>query len=673
MSSRAGRFNVIQDFDKEADPGYLTQSSYAIVAVVRLGTPLSFSRKKMGSITRDLSAGALLRAEKPLVITDDLHHLQVSHNKRSHTGQMQLALLATEVNYLIEILPGDHVFAWIVNNREDYERLLKQIDQGEPCNDFNDGLKFMGRIHNVRKMVSVDPGSGTKHAGYTISAMSFSELDAMFYYDRSLASKDVIQRDLGQWLARIGLDAEALFAQDTDTGVKENNVNDIVPALLDLIVGHGPSTPVADRVPTVLAAGGVDISAQPTALLSPDYAYIIPQMVGKLIGFDPGQASKGVVSYADVLELIIGVQNYPNKSGDWDVFLPEVKPTSSINRRVCPKKMLGTFLSAHLDFASRPLWQVLNAYLNPTINEMYTTLRVNSAGKVVPTVVMRQIPFTTESFTPDTRSEEIDNGSLGDVPFTRFLDLPQWEIPPVMIQHADIGRSDATRFNFVHIYGSNNYQTADVQRSIQEQMVNNPPIRDDLDIMRSGMRPYMTTVECFVSDQVGKVPGKWMALVADWMIGSHLTLNGSIECHGIQAPICVGDNLLFDGVAYHIEAVTHTWALNTNDGTKQWTTQLSLTNGMRADLPPDSYTDSPAGNETEKLPIYPGVTIDDNTQYDPGLTLEQGRPTSGGPSKRASDVVVTEDITVEDSQLSPQAQQDSPDRRSLPKTSPENL
>jgi hypothetical protein len=310
--------------------------------------------------------------------------------------------------------------------------------------------------------------------------------------------------------------------------------------------------------------------------------------------------------------------------------------------------MLGTFLPAMPEFTNIPLWQIFQRYLNPTINEIYTCLRLNPEGFVMPTIVLRQIPFTTDAFNPDAKSPG-SSSAAGDIVFTKFSNLPRWVVPATMIRTVDIGRSDATRFNFVHIYGQSALLGSDGNQAIARQIVQNPPIRDDLDIMRSGLRSYMTTVECWVNDQIGQVPTKWMKLVADWTIGSHLTLNGTITCLGIQAPICEGDNLEFDGVIYHIESVAHNAGIG--DGGKTWTTTLTLTNGMRASNGGVGFTDNEAGAVSGQFPIYPGFESTDNTAYDPGLTLEQ-RATTGGPTIR-DDVSQFADPVDTPSQLNP--------------------
>jgi len=624
MGNRSGSYNVVTDFSQSEDTGYLSTDVYWVIAVVRLGTPLSFSRRTMKSVTTDLTEGALLRADKPLVITDDCISLQIQNSKRSHTKSMSATLLQTATNYLIEILPGDHVMAWIVNNKSDFDSLLSDLDKGKPCNQFNSGLKFVGRVHTVGKTIQRDRSTGMTAAHCELQCTGFNELNTHLFFDNSLASKLQVGDSIGSWLATLGLNIEDLFAQAASGGVPENNVNQIIPTLLDLVVGKGPPSGKNASAGVDTIAAGV-ASAMPQTLSEAPYSYVIPSMVGQLLNKQPSDASKpgGIMAYADILELTMGVQNYSNKTDDtFQIFVPDLSRASTAQRNITTTPMLGTFLPFMPQWTNRPLWGVFQQFLNPTVNELYTCLRANSDGFIVPQIVARQIPFTTDAFTPDA-SVPGATSSGGSIPYTRFLDLPRWVIPDTMLDRVSVSRSDAMRMNFIHIYGS----TADQQNSVsvQYQLINNPPIRDDLDIQRSGMHPYMTTVECFVNDQVGSTPGQWMKLVADWTIGAHLALTGTISSDGIQAPICEGDNIECDGVVYHIEGVSHSASID-GEGRKNWTTTMSVTNGMRAET---------SGDDTASLhPIYPGFEKDDNTRYDPGFTLEQ-RATTGADSVKS--------------------------------------
>lgn len=628
------------DESTDADPrdNVYTMDPYWIVAVIRLGEPLSFNRKTMSSDNSDLSGGALLRAQFPLVISDDCVRISVSNHKSSHTKRLSLALRATNVNYFIEILPDDWVFAWMMNNRDDYLRVLNNIDQisMEPgsslmVNDFNDGLKFVGRVDDIFKDTSVDPGSGAKTSVYNVQCTGFRELDTMMFYDPALATSDAQGGNFG-WMARFGVSTDALFGSDSARGVKENNINNIVPTLLDLIVGHGP--PASSNISVGVLDQNPAAGARSRADNDPGFSYLVPVSVGNLL--KKSTASKGVTSYADIIELWTGVQSFESKSGK-TMFTPTFKTGEQQNRkRTVGGELLGTFLPFTLDFANRPLWSIFQQYVNPAINELYTALKVNAQGLVVPTVVFRQIPFSTDALMlPADGNERSVEGPLqvgaapidfvtpenSDLKVTRFLDLPRWHIPASIVKRSHVGRSNATRTNFVHVYGSTTY-TQNGGIPIQYQMLTNPPVRDDVDIFRSGMHSYMTTVDCWVDDTVGKAPGKWMALIADWMMGSHLTLSGTIDCYGIQAPIAEGDNVSFDGVVYHVMSVDHNASIDPG-GMKTWHTALQVTNGMR-DI---SKSVAPAYTQRDVRsglqPIYPGFTVLDNTALDPGLTLEQ--------------------------------------------------
>jgi hypothetical protein len=662
---RAGTYNVIQDFGLTEDDGYISFDPYWLIAIYRLGLPLSFDRASMSSVTTDLSQGALLRAQKPLVITDDCLSLTITNTKMSYSKQLSCFLKQTNVNYLVEILPGDWVLAWLVNNRDQRDSLLTRIDAGDPdnpCNKFNDGLKFVGRVEEIFKEITVEPQMGTKTANYSLNATGFKELGTQIYYDFTFASNDQVAQDVGQWCGRFGIDARRIFSANAgSSNIKEDNVNDIIPLLMNLAIGDGiPQTGdnesgFGSNKVDIPAVGGGSVSA--TINTSAPFAYMIPTSVGYALGKTGVAAAKthDVIAYQDILEMIIGVQSYSAKSGN-QVFVPDLNtaaPGYTPSRRITKFPMMGTFLPMMPDFANRPLWSVFQQYLNPTINEIYSCLHVNPDGLVVPTVVMRQIPFTTDAFVrpaepknPNDTSnlDAISGGDALNAPdpskanhfnTTKFLDLPRWQIPDTMIRHVSLGRSDATRTNFVHVYGQSAY-LGEQNVPIQAQMIENKPVRDDLDIMRSGLRPYMTTVECWVSDQHNKVPGLWMRLIADWAMGSQYTLTGSVESLGIQAPICEGDNIVMDGCVYHIMSVHHTASINPSTGVKTWSTSLQLTNGLRDQADNTVVASTDADVSIGLQPIYPGFSKIDNTGFDPGLTLEQ-QLTTGGDTERDPD------------------------------------
>jgi hypothetical protein len=520
----------------------------------------------------------------------------------------------------------------MVNDATAFDNLLARIhaaDPSKPCNHFNDGLKFVGRVDSIRKRQHLDRSTGIKTVSISLNAVGFRELDTQFFYDQNLADSDALSGSLGSWLAKIGLDLEKLFEVDIRKGQK-NNSRALITSLVDLIVGKGISKNVNQANSALQAQNsGVGGSLQAgtgagaTSTGEAAFAYLVPRVVGALLGISGPSKSGGIMSYADILTTLMGVQTYSDSGSTAEpagVFMPKVDSASTKARLFTGDELLGTFIPVMPEFTNRPLWSVLQQFLNPAVNEMYTALRVNSAGVVMPTMVVRQIPFTTEVYHTPEIAGPLLPGEQREESFkvTRFLTLPRWRVHPTMINDVDIGRSDATRINFVHVYGQDANSAQQV--SITEQLVQNPPVRDDVDIQRSGLRSYMTTIACATRDQVGRAPTAWISLIADRYIGSQYTFNGTLSSVGIQAPIAEGDNLEWDSIVYHIESVSHHCGIDGN-GNKSFTTTLTVTNGMRS----DGTTDTGNGNRgsgTGSTPIYAGLLPTDLLTYDPGVTVD---------------------------------------------------
>lgn len=610
----APSYNLLDDFGGSADD-VSTSPCWAVV-VVRLGIPLSFSRKNLASTTKDVSQGGRLRGPN-LVIVSDCKSITITGSKDSHTKSMVAELIQTDHNYLVEILPGDWVLAWLLHDQTHFDDLLGRIRKGEACNGWDDGLKFVGRADSIRKRVSVNRSTGMKSASVTLSAVGFRELDTMFYYNQFLSEHG--DADVGTWLTKLGVDLDYVFSASFKEGQK-NNARQLVTTLMDLIVGKG--------VKPVERAG-----LRQTGTEAP-FAYLVPRVVGAFLGLEapsndpndqlrvarnPNSKESGILSYADILTTLMGVQTYSESDGGSgpESFVPKLTDNSTTNRMLTDTDLLGTFIPVMPPFTNKPLWNVLETFKNPAVNEMYTCLRPNREGRVMPTFVFRQIPFTTDAFTSQALTQKGAGPLLPgqspdslditpEMPVTKFLNLPRWVMPTVLVSDVDIGRSDATRINFVQVYGQDINTANGV--TFPQQTATNPPIRDDLDIQRAGLRPYIMSVACAIKDTIGRAPSAWMALVADRTMGSQYSLNGMITCIGIPSPIAEGDNLEFGDTVYHIEGVTHHASVDTSGGTRTWITSLTLSNGMRKS----------GGSDTDaEHPVYPGLKPGDETGVDP--------------------------------------------------------
>jgi hypothetical protein len=615
--------------------GDASHAPHWIIAVVRLSDPLTYSRATASSVTSDLSAGARTRGNT-LIITEDCASLNISRSKSSHVKSLSALVLPGHANYLKEVLPGDWLLAWIVGDSTTAKSLRDRISTGQACNGFKDGLKFVGRVDSVRKQFSrPKPNSGAKSVSYAIQAFGFKELDTSIFYDQNLADNTQESQNISLWLARIGLDVQQIFAISSVDGSQKDNVHLLISSFLEVLIGRGVSSNINNKdIPSAIQqfTGGGPASANsivPEDQSPPPqeaaFAYLVPQAVGDLLGKKSRSKTSGILAYADILTLLFGVQQYTQggASNPGAAFVPKIDATNKLStqqHRFTGQPLMGCFLPLMPDFDNRPLWSILQSYLNPVLNEMYTAIRPQDEdGSLVPTLVLRQIPFTTEPMRSKLDGKSSGgNDAITQVkpPYTAYLDLPRWEMPGGLVHNGDIGRSDAARINFVHIYGHNN----DVSTSIPitAQLAQNAPIRDDVDIQRSGLHAYMTTIPCREVNQVATTPRVWAELAADWLIGAQYTLSGSLSCVGIHAPVAEGDNLEFDGVVYHIESINDSCQQMPN-GARSWSTHLTLTNG----IDPQSGTDS-NGDTDQVAPMYPGFGLKGAPlgQYEPIVSAD---------------------------------------------------
>lgn len=577
------------DLGPTLDPDGVNSGSFSpswVLCVVRFKNRSTFSRSNMSSFSTDGSVAAAERGD-PLIIASDCVNVVTSTNKRSHLSNLVATLKAGDVDYLSEISPGDWVFCWMCDNEEKAAEIVGRLKGGETvkaCNRFNDGLKFVGRVFSRFKSLS-EAGDGQKILGYDLQATGFQEWDASIYYNPYLS---LTQKFIGTWMAALGLAVDKFLSTD---GI---DINAAMPELIELFFGRGITLKAANPAGETALLG---VSGLTQGEGEAPFSYVVPDTVGKILGKTSRSKSSGVLAYADLLQVLIGIQKYDGQLG---------APGSATNYiDLFPssfKKLLGNFLPAPPQLSGKSVWGILNEYLNPAVNEMYTCLRADEEGSILPTFVVRQLPFTSEVL---GRDNSIDS--------TKYSEVPRWKVPGWMVKSYKVGSSDALRFNFVKMNGDAPSQAQPDIFSVQD-VRSGGPIRDDQDIRRSGLRPDINHIACGIKDQqLG--PTKWNKIRSDFLMGQHLALMGTITMQGIQAPIVEGDNFEFDYVVFHIESVTHTCAI-TGDGKKRFVTTLQLSYGLRSDdsnapqAPPSAF-----GDES----MYSALSINDFNSDNPGI------------------------------------------------------
>lgn len=528
----------------------------------------------------------------PEVVENDCLQVTTTMTKGSLTPSMNATLVMTDKNYVADVAPGDFVIVNMLNWEKDARRVADAARAKQPINGPKDGFKGVFKVQGVRRVVSVDPNTGTKIVLFKINGFAFTEYNNTIYFNPYLIDPNQDPKNQLLFASFIGRDWANLVNSKGLT-----NVQDVIATLIQSFIGAG-----------ITNQGRFEKNG---TLKSPNVHFFIPQLVGALLGVTGAKAAK------DIYVHVFGIQKYLTGSS---LNLQAGMNPNGGNMRQKFNRIYYTNTPCGGDTFLKPeywnqikTWAILNQYTNAPLNELYTCFRISPSGNVMPTVVFRQIPFTNEDF-------------KGNLPVTKFLNLPRWNIDTALIMEQDIGRDEAARINFVQYFGKSTVGAEGAD--IAQEIARGNYAYDIEDVQRSGLRPFVVTTqfdEPTTTNKEYRSPG-WAKIVGDALIGGHLKMNGHIVTAGIVDPIAVGDNLELDNVVYHIEEVSHTSSISVQDGRKMFRTSISLSSGVSTSSSskgtrypemanPGAYARRQEDYDTDG--ILPGISESQDTVYRP--------------------------------------------------------
>jgi hypothetical protein len=547
--------------NRETEPlDAIQQSGDAVIMVWPYADADTFNFETQGSRDEDIvlvkgkdvkgkntimaESRAIKLTDSPIFLDTYVTQMSVLQSKESHQGTLSMGLLDPDDSILASVSPGDHIICWMFDNHKDAQLLRATLDRRsyKDLNGFGSGLKFVGKVFSVRKNVTVRE-LGHKSRQLQILATSFSELDSNIYFDPQLATNFFKGTEFMLSIAR---------QLNTVLGVPQD-VNSMVAQSLAVFMGIG------------LKTGGANNAAQMSRPLS------LPSFVSEILGVTGSR-------YIDVLRTHIGIEKY--ESG----YLPKLGSVAQVpygpasvspyrTIKYTPDGLVGWNSIQVAPYNNVPMWSILYQFSNPQINEMFTTLKMDNKGNIGPTLTIRQIPFNNEAF--------VDKQTT--IKATAFRTLPRWKVTDEIINNYSVGKSDSLRINFVRVSAVPETQPGKQTAGIRGTV---PPKADIVDIERNGVRAYVTAINSIMNPVAAEVSARnWTAVVTDRYLGSHLKFSGSIGLAGVQEPICVGDNLLYDGLVFHIEQVEHSLRVDGMTGRKNFSTNLAISNGVPASGP----------------------------------------------------------------------------------------
>lgn len=410
--------------------------------------------------------GELMKMGEPIFLSPT--NISVSSQKQAITDSMALGLLDPDKSIIRKVAPEDWIFVWITDNEEDANWVIEQVKNGKPANSVTSGLKFVGRVSAVRR-TTTRSGSGLRSTRVSVSAVSFGELETPVYYNPLIQKNPKFSLDFAAQYENAN-PPEYEFANLSDRAF--SHINDLLPAAIRLFLGG------ANRVN--LSENTAD------AEWNPNQPYLVPSIVGSLLGSE--SETKNVYTYSDLLTTLVGIQEYESTTrttllAQTGLSTPKLDRTKSQKNRLwTPVPLAGVFNPLVTPWSSTPLIQILDGYLNLALNERYTCLRANHEGNIVPHLVVRQKPLTTDFYAKGGKT----------VPHTKFSNLPRWVADESCVIMENVGKNSSFGFNYSEIRPQINGEPGMLVQSMA--VSGGVSIMNDHHARRTGLRPYIQPV-----------------------------------------------------------------------------------------------------------------------------------------------------------------------------------
>jgi hypothetical protein len=552
------RINTI----KEAD--VIQRNPYWIAIVFPFAVRETFDFRTLTSIpaTQDV----VLRINTPVILTSEIVNFSVMSGYESPMGVLSFNLAASFYEKVDQLGSEDWIVFWALDNKNDFDLLKKELESfsGRPnysgvFTDFATAPKFVGQISSIASSEFADPNGGIQLT-YDIVAYSFPFLNAKQYFD--------------QVLNRLGPEASRWWTQYK--GFADQNVGGLISTqlaiqkLLNILIATGPNQGILENRP-----------------ISPNERFSIPVDLAKM--FIP-DFPKNQATVLDLFNFWFGIQKYNSIAGEDptpELLLPDIKQRDDVET-YCETKtpLIGEALLGALDFNNTTTYQILQQYLSSPVNEVYCAMRPRpSDRKIVPTVIFRQNPRVLST-----------NFEFSDLPkVTFFSELPTWTLDPKTVNSKKIGISGASKVNYVQITPVN------FAKGERERNVLNAhyalPITDNANILRNGLQSliqivpmvWVASTPSATGEPQGQTDPELMKqnsffnkMMASISFNNHLKLNGTIELHGVQLPMDIGDCCELDGIVFLIEKIQHNGGISML-GQKNFSTILTVTNGVMID------------------------------------------------------------------------------------------
>ena len=340
--------------------------------------------------------------DDPILIHNDIVAWDYSATKESSVHTMNVDLAVSCVEWINRVRPDDWFAFWAFDNYDDYQKVLDEINARNynlkdknkaviQLNDWRWAPKLVGQIVTMGDNRSIS-NNGSKTARFSLSVQSFNQLNASVYFDQRY---QLLSNDPTTWW---NLGATGKKFSDAMAGLAP--AQDAILRLKEIFLNWGPS-------PAISGSGAINKAGKVT---SPNLSFVIPDPVANIFGADRDIFGKyssnisqfGGITYSELLHYWCGVQRYGGRATEETTdpryaFIPsELKQLEGVNNYQTSDPLKGVSVLAAMNFSGQSFWSILHQYLAQPLNELYTSMRIHTDGRVYPTIVARQIPLSSK-------------------------------------------------------------------------------------------------------------------------------------------------------------------------------------------------------------------------------------------------------------------------------------
>lgn len=467
-------------------------------------------------------------------------------------------LLSSRVNYKSLIEPGCWVMVYMSDDA---------INFGGNCvNAPDSGLKMIGMVKSVRRREFVDPDSGTRIVRYSVSGQDFQcLLQAPIYLNAQLSQEQKTSGDQSFGYSDLLLGA-------------------------NLRVNVSPDVLLTKLLASFLGSNGFSASTASNFQANPAFA---------------NSRSSGVPIRvpSDLTQRVLGSDTTVQNSA-FSAFL-----TLIFNQGLPGLAAFTNTVSGTVD-----VWNVMQSYQNPTLNELYTELipvKVDSNVRLVPTIIFRPIPYnspsvksllpssfpflcTTDAYGTFGAGERSNNKviSQGNISATYAHFYVSRQIREGDILGFDSGKSDKELHNFV-LYtinvglGIDQTQNQNILTTLSQGQ-GTKILTDQTSVTRHGLRPFISYTNYLLTDSDIKNAN---IILRDMWINAQFYESGTTSLRGRKEYIPVGTNIEFSdrGWIAHVEQVDCSFSVDEQTGVKRFRENLVFVRLQKSD---GTYVDS---------------------------------------------------------------------------------